>query len=188
MDDAAIARKVVNGDVESFAHLIKKYEAYVIRITSRHLPRDIAIEAAHDTFVRAYEKLHTYGGEKPFGHWLARIAVNTCAETWRSKKRLRETSLDYPGDETGALVSSIIDSASVERHEDVTRQAEARELLSQLLDKLSPEDRIVVVMIHLEGLAVEEASEMLGWSVSKVKVRAHRARLKMRGEMEKLLA
>ena len=59
------------------------------------------------------------------------------------------------------------------------RQNEAREILDWALDRLGPEDRMVLELVYLEGLAVKEAARLLGWSTANVKVRAHRARKKI---------
>ena len=57
----------------------------------------------------------------------------------------------------------------------------ARELVEAMLARLKPEERMVITLLHLEERSVKEVSQLTGWSVSLVKVRAFRARNRMRG-------
>jgi RNA polymerase sigma-70 factor (ECF subfamily) len=65
---------------------------------------------------------------------------------------------------------------------------EARELLAWGMQRLSPEDRAVLELVHIEERPVKEAAELLGWSVVNVKVRAHRSRKRLRAILESLIA
>jgi RNA polymerase sigma-70 factor (ECF subfamily) len=69
----------------------------------------------------------------------------------------------------------------------MVRQRETRDLLQKALAHLSPENRMVVTLVHLEGYSVREAAELLGWTVVNVKVRAHRARQQLRNILEPLI-
>jgi RNA polymerase sigma-70 factor, ECF subfamily len=69
----------------------------------------------------------------------------------------------------------------------MVRQRDATNLLQRALAQLSPENRMVVDLVHLEGHSVREASELLGWTVVNVKVRAHRARQQLRKILDTLL-
>lgn len=80
MNDAEIVRRVLDGDVNAYAQLIDAHAPQIIGIAARHVPQDRAAEVAHETFVRAYERLATYKGESPFVHWLSRIALRRCAD------------------------------------------------------------------------------------------------------------
>jgi RNA polymerase sigma-70 factor (ECF subfamily) len=68
-----------------------------------------------------------------------------------------------------------------------TDRAEGKEVLHYALERISAEDRMVLSLVHLEGLPVKEAAELLGWSVVKTKVRAHRARREMRKIIAELM-
>jgi RNA polymerase sigma-70 factor (ECF subfamily) len=63
MNDAEIVRRVLDGDVNAFARLVDEHSAQIMSITARHVPQDRAAEVAHETFVRAFERLRTYKGE-----------------------------------------------------------------------------------------------------------------------------
>lgn len=77
--------------------------------------------------------------------------------------------------------------ASTERHQSAERGRVAAELADKVLSELPPDDRLVLMSIDGEQLPVKDVAEMTGWSESKVKVRAFRARRRMRQAVEKLL-
>ena len=187
-EDLAVVRRVLAGEINAYAILVERHAPGLAALTARHGPPDKAVEIANDTLVRAYENLKSFKGDKPFTHWLRKIAVNQCREYWRACNKRRETSLEPLDPDALSFVQSALDKVSLERFEDFTRGREAAELLEYALAHLKPEDRLVLSLTHLDEYDCAEAAEMLGWSVSKVKVRAHRARLKMREAIEKLLA
>ena len=118
--------------------------------------------------------------------WLTRIATNTCLNMLRSARRRPElVASDLNEDETAWLeqVSSSVGAESA----DAEQQVIAVDLAERVLETLSPEDRLALTMIDGEGASVNEVAELTGWSESKVKVRAFRARKKARAVLEKLL-
>jgi len=187
MDDKAVVARVLKGDVNAYGFLIERYQAYVFSIVARRLPREMVCETAHEAFVKAYEKLSKFKGESEFRHWLARIALNLCADYWRKRQKNKEDAYDVHDEASQAWVDLVLDHASREQYEETVRRREARQLLDWALRLVSPEDRLVLEMTGLDETPVDEVAAILGWSVSKVKVRAHRARLKMRQELEKAL-
>ena len=86
-DDLEIIRRVLHGEIDRFAELIARYQQHVAKITNRHVPSDRVAEVAHDVFVRAYTSLSSFSGQTPFEHWLSGIAVRTCYDFWRARRR-----------------------------------------------------------------------------------------------------
>lgn len=118
--------------------------------------------------------------------WLTRIATNTCLNMLRSAKRRPElVTSDLSDDETAWLenVSSSVEAESLNAEQKVI----AADLAEKVLEALAPEDRLSLMMMDGEGASVNEVAEVTGWSESKVKVRAFRARKKAREVLEKLL-
>lgn len=184
-DDVRLVQSVLDGDTSRFAEIVRQYERYVFAVVSRHVRPEDVEEIAHDTFVHAYQSLRCYRGEAPLRHWLATIAVRRCYDFYRTRAR-RERSFT----ELTTAAADFHDTSDAARAiEDARMHSEreaARELLQHVLAKLSPEDRMVVVLVHLEERSVREAAAMLGWSVPNVKVRAFRARKLMRTYIEAL--
>ena len=185
--DDEIIRRVLAGEVDLFVELINRYQQHVGRIVAGHVRRDMVEEVAHDAFVRAYSSLSTYSFRTPFSHWLATIALRACYDAWRSASARKEVPLSGLGDEQQQWADRLLATESHERFEEMARQQETRELLHAALNQLSPENRMVVTLVHLEGHTVREAADLLGWSTVNVKVRAHRARQQLRKILEGLL-
>ena len=119
--------------------------------------------------------------------WLTRIATNTCLNILRSAKRRPEmTAADLSADENSWLDEKLADLGS-ELHNSAEQKLVAADLADRLLGTLSPEDRLTLTLIDGEDASIKEVAETTGWSESKVKVRAFRARRKVREAMEKLL-
>lgn len=186
MSDAEIVRRVLGGDVNAFALFVDAHSAQIMSIAARHVPRERAAEVAHDTFVRAFERLDTYKGESPFVHWLSRIALRRCADFWRGHVRNRETVFSALGDGAREWIENIPDGAgeSLDAH---AQRSEAGMILDWALAQLAPDDRLVLTMTHMDGQPLNEVAELMGWSLSKVKVRSHRARRKLRDMLGHML-
>lgn len=180
MEDARVLSEIRAGDVDAYARLITKYQGRVSGIVSGHAPRDRVGELTHEVFVRAYRSLTGYRGDSPFAHWLAKVAVRTCHDFWRAEYRRRERPESELSDECRAFAAEAAALETSEAAEETASRQEAKELLAWAMDRLSPTDRMVVTLTHLEERPVAEAAEMLGISVPNVKVRAFRARKKLR--------
>ena len=179
-DDDSIIRRVLEGNINDFEILLQRYDGYVFAIVARHVPGDSIRSVAHEAFVRAYTSLPDFKGDAPFRHWLAGITVRSCYAFWREKYRAREVPMSTLGERHEQWLHKALGysaTAAFDRRE-AARWAE--EILDYALSRMSPKDRIVTSMLYLEGLSVKEAAEQLGWSAINVRVRAHRARARLR--------
>ena len=183
--DDDLVRRVVAGETECFEDLMLRHRNHVRRIVGNHVPHDRVAEVVQEIFVKAYTGLGTYRFEEPFPHWLATIAVRSCYDFWRTQQ-----AADVPVSALTAEHQHWIDRVMAARSdEDFAEQArrqEASEVLQWALGRLSPENRLVVTLVHLDGHSIREAAALLGWSVVNVKVRAHRARRALRNILEEL--
>lgn len=174
-DDLEIIRRVLHGEIDCFAELIERHQQHVTKIVNRHVPSDRVAEVAHDVFVRAYTGLSSFSAQTPFEHWLSRVAVRTCYDFWRTKRR-EELPVSALTTESQAWMDHVLAAESDDQFHEQTRRQEAAELLQWALGHLSAENRLVLTLVHLDGYSVREAADLLGWSMVNVKVRAHRAR------------
>ncbi|WP_447986609.1 RNA polymerase sigma factor [Nitrospira sp. Nam74] len=183
LSDEEIIQRVVAGDTDLFEELLMRYQQHVGRIVAGHVPREMVDEVAHDVFVRAYTSLPTYSFRTPFSHWLSTIAVRTCYDVWRTVSARQEVPLSgmsEAAEEQQQWTEHVLAAESKERFDAMVQQQDATNLLQWALAQLSPENRMVVTLVHLEGHSVREAAKLLGWTVVNVKVRAHRARQQLR--------
>ena len=186
--DRAIIERVRRGDINAFADLLIRYRAWVFAIVLKHVPPDRAEELAHDIFVEAYKALPTYRGTAEFRHWLAGIAVRQCFTFWRRASRQPVCCvLNDLSNETQTWLERAGQMESQEQFDRQTSRQATRELLAYALERLSADDRTLVTLLHLEERPVREIARLMAWSPINVKVRAYRARQRMRRIIEKLL-
>jgi RNA polymerase sigma-70 factor (ECF subfamily) len=178
--DSEIIARVRYGEVNAFEILVHRYTCTVFRIVSRHAPRDKAEDLVQDTFVEAFRSLGSYSHKAPFSHWLSRVALRCCYGYWRSHRRSAEIPMSSLSEESENWMDRLLAARSREAFEAEAARSEAAEVLSYALDRLSPKDRMVLTLVHLEGHSVQEAASLLGWTVVSVKVRAHRSRTRLR--------
>jgi RNA polymerase sigma factor (sigma-70 family) len=167
-------------DQDSARALVEHLHPLVIRIVRSHLPRRAAEEdLAQDVFVKLFARLEHYEARAgvPFEHWLSRLAVRTCLDALRAEKRRPELRWSDLPEEQAAWLEFL---RAEESPPPDTGAASARELIEQLLSRLGLEDRLVITLLDLEQKSVKEISQLTGWSSPLVKVRAFRARRKLR--------
>jgi RNA polymerase sigma-70 factor, ECF subfamily len=162
-DDLEIIRRVLHGEIDSFAELIPRYQQHVTKITNRHVPADCVAEGAHDVFVRAYTSLSSFSGQTPFEHWLSGIAIRMCYDFWRARRR-EELPVSALTAEHQAWVDHVLAAESDDQFRAQARRQEVAELLQWALGHLSAENRLVLTLVHLDGYSVREAAGLLGWS------------------------
>lgn len=178
-DDRNLLQRIRGGETDCFAEVIERYQCHVIRIVSRRVPADRVDEIAHDVFVRAYFGLAQFSGSVPFDHWLAGIAVRTCYDFWRDRAH-QQVPVSALTHEHQQWIEQMLAARSNEAFQAQTRRQEAAEVLEWALRQLSPENRAVLTLVHLEGRSIRETAELLGWTMVTVKVRAYRARQALR--------
>ena len=184
-DDALVAAAAA-GDEEAFEKLFERHRRQVARIGGRFFTqREQIEEIIQDTFSKVYFALHTYHGthEASFKAWLAQITVNACYDQLRRARRRPENTLGDLMENESADISTQLRAA----RSDIEGALVSRDLALKLLARLSAEDRLVLTLLDVEGFSVAEIAEMTSWSISKVKVRAHRARAHLRRVLRKFL-
>jgi len=184
--DLDLARQAQVGDESAFAEIVRRYSPRVFSVASRFFrQRSLVEEAAQEVFLKAYTQLGSFEGRGSLEGWLTRIATNTCLNMVRSSKRRPESTVsDLTDDEASWLDHQ---SAGDGEQSSVEKDLVATDLADRLLSVLSPEDQQALLMIDGEDASIKEVADVTGWSEQKVKVRAFRARKKVREAMEKLL-
>jgi RNA polymerase sigma-70 factor (ECF subfamily) len=179
--EAELIAAVLRGDRASFEPLVAKYSPRVFATARRYARRDIEVQdIAQEVWLKAFDKLKTFRGEAPFEHWLMRMTVRTCYDFLRAHQRNRISSFsDLSEPEDDWLERFTADPGNAPEDADA-----AKLLVNRVLDKLSPDARLVIQLLEIEDRSVKEIAKITGWSVPLVKVRAFRAR----AEMRKILA
>jgi RNA polymerase sigma-70 factor (ECF subfamily) len=184
-----LARFARAGDESAFEEIMRRHSHRVFRFASKFFrQRSLVEEAAQEVFLKAFTELGSYEGRGSMEGWLTRITTNTCLNMLRSSKRRPElTASDLTDDETTWLDNNLA-GAAMERHQSSERSLVAADLAGRVLQTLAPDDQLVLTLIDGEEASVKDVVKMTGWSESKVKVQAFRARRRMREAVEKLLS
>ena len=183
-DIAACLERVRQRDQIAARELVDHLYPLVIRIVRSHLPRRVAEEdLAQEVFLKMFTRLDQYKGAVAFTHWVSRIAVTTCIDQLRAQKRRPE----YRWADLSEKEAEVLDQVLTSEGEVPANDAlAARELVYKLLGQLKVEDRLVIRLLDLEQRSVAEISELTGWNPSLVKVRAFRARGKLKKLFQEL--
>ena len=183
--DAELVRLAANADEAAFEQLFLRHRRRVALIAGRFFRRREQIEEiVQESFAKAYFALADFSNqqEASFAAWLARISFNACYDELRRQKRRPESVMSEVSEEESAWLKDQLRAEG-----DIESAAVARDLATKLLSRLSAEDRLLLVMLDVEGLSVAEIADLTKWSISKVKVRAHRARAGLRRVLERFL-
>ena len=173
-------------DQDAARALVERLYPLVIRIVRSHLPRRTAEEdLAQEIFVKLFGRLEQYEARAgvPFEHWVSRLAVRSCLDALRSERRRPELRWSDLSEEERVWLDFMVTETSTAPD---GPSLGARELVDKLLAQLPPADRLVIRLLDLEQRSVKEIARQVGWSETLVKVRAFRARRKLRAAAESL--
>lgn len=171
--------RVIQGDEDAARSLVQRLYPTVIKSVRYHLPRRTSEEdLVQAVFLKVFKNLSQYSGLVPLEHWVSRIAVNTSINQLKHEHVRPEWRMSDLSEDQETVVQQL---ASTHDALPEDQSALARELVEALLARLKPAERLVIRLLHLEERSVKEVSLLTGWSVSLVKVRAFRARNRMRG-------
>ena len=166
LSDAELVERVLRGDQELYAQLVGRYQEVLYRHALGMVGSpDAAADLVQDSFVKGYTSLDRCQDPGRFGAWVFRILRNRTLDYLKDRRRK-----NVPLDEGAAQVPSRDDPAS-----DLERAELGREV-SSALRSLPEAQREAFLLKHVDGRSYEEMAEMLGGSVSALKMRVMRAR------------
>ncbi len=187
MDDShasALVQAALQHDDEAARALVQRLYPLVAKIVRAHRARRTAEEdLCQMIFIRVFQKLSQFSGKVPLEHWVSRIAVNTCLnqiESERIRPELRHADLS---EEERAVVENLATS-SEELAPD--QRLASRQLVEHLLAALKPVEQLAIDLLYLQGRSVDEIRKITGWSAALIKVRAFRARQKMKNQLARI--
>lgn len=181
--ELALLERAKQGDRAALAEIITAHQSRVYNVALRMCGNvEDAEETLQETFFNALKALPRFEGRSQLSTWLYRIASNACLSRRRRGASQPETiSVDETGEveEDGDFTPKFFIDWS-QAPEDELLTAELQAVMAQAITQLPSSLRIVLIWRDLEGLSTEETAEVLGLSEGTVKVRLHRARLKLR--------
>ncbi len=168
---ADLVRRARSGDVDAFEELYRGHVGRIYAVSLRMVADPaLAEELTQEAFVRAWRKLASYRGTSAFSTWLHRLAVNVVLDAMRARRRWRERFSDAPLARPPA--------APVRDHPEALD-------LERGIAQLPPRARAVFVLHEIEGYKHREIARLLDLSVGACKAHLHRARRRLREELER---
>ena len=164
----------LHGDKAAFERLVLRYQQHIAKLLWR-FSRDTAVceRLVQDTFVEAYFSLKSYKAKAPFLHWLKKIATRVGYRFWKEQEKAK-------------LLLSLddIDIAASDNPNQIEPE-KAGEILHALLARLDSKDWLVLTLIYFEDCTIKEVAQRMGWTSAGTKMRAMRARNKLKKIAEK---
>jgi len=186
LDAARLVEAALRHNDQAAEELVRRLYPLVAKLVRAHRPRRAAEEdLCQMIFIKIFQKLPQFSGKVPLAHWVSRIAVNTCINQIHAEKarpELRYADLS----EAEVTVIENLNASSDELAPD--KKVAARDLVNHLLAGLRPAERLVIDLLYFQERSVAEIKKITGWSIALVKVRAFRARQRLKQELAKLSA
>lgn len=184
MDEVDLINAARGGDLDAFNQLVVAYQDVVFRQARYWLnDEDMAADIAQDTFIKAFLSLKNFQGGS-FRAWLLRTATHASIDELRRRQRRPTLSIDAEDDNgmDQEVAGWMADPQPLP--EEITESKELQQAVHAVLEEVRPVYRAAVVLVDLQGLDYEEASEVLGVPVGTLKSRLARGRIMMRSLME----
>ena len=183
-DASALVQAALHHDDEAARTLVRQLYPLVAKVVRAHRSRRTAEEdLCQMIFIKVFQKLSQYSGKVPLEHWVSRIALNTCLSQIESEKVRPELRHADLSEEERAVVENLA-TASDDLAPD--QRFASRQLVEHLLAALKPVERLAIDLLYLQGRSVEEIRKITGWSAALIKVRAFRARQKMKAQLARI--
>ena len=168
-----IIEQVKQGNADAFRIIVDRYRDNVYGLVLRMLSnREEAEELAQDAFIKAFNALRNYRGDSKFSTWLYSITYNTCISHLRKHKlEMVEINDTHICSDYNSGYKTLV-------------KKDFHDALCMYLDRLKPDDRIIIQLFYIEENTIKEIGQITGYSTSNVKVKLHRSKRKLKEMME----
>jgi RNA polymerase sigma factor (sigma-70 family) len=167
--------RVLAGDERCYSELVDHYKRYAFTIALKVVgERADAEEVAQDAFIKAFHYLKGFNRTARFSTWLYRIVFNTAISHKRKKKIRFEDIQDKPIE-------------NPERADAGIEMNDKKAFVAAAMTKLNESDQLAIQLFYIKEFSLEEVAEMMGQNINTVKVRIHRARLRLADELKRIL-
>jgi RNA polymerase sigma-70 factor (ECF subfamily) len=186
LTDSDLVSLAKDKDSGAFGELVNRYQSRIYRLARRLTDnQEDAEDVLQEAFIRAFRAIGNFKGESKFSTWLFRITVNYAAMKRRAE-RTNVESLDEPIRTSDGDLARDIEAPTEDPLETLIAK-EIGEHLDRAISTLSPTNRAVFVLRHVEGLSTEETRAILGISIPAIKSRLHRTRLALQQQLLRLI-
>jgi len=169
---------------QNFNEIFDKYNPRILQYLTRIVGPDDAEDLAQVVFDKVSRGLSRFQGRSSLSTWIYRIATNTAIDRSRSAaSKYEKAHNSFEDDSSHESSDAPVAPASPATDQLVIRK-EMSDCINEFIDNLSPDYKTVIVLSDLEGFANKEIAEILGISLDNVKIRLHRARVKLKKALQ----
>ena len=175
---------ILGGEIQLYHELIRPYErsVYVMALSYMKNNEADAEDVAQEAFIRAFRKLESFRAESKFSTWLISITINEARTRLRRQALVRMEPLDQLPNEDKRISPALLRDWREIPSEAVQRE-EVRNLIQLAVEQLPDIYREVFLLRDVEELTISETAEALNISIPSVKVRLHRARMRLQKQL-----
>ncbi len=183
LNEEHLINRINSGEKELYEILVRRNNQKLYRVIRSYIKETTEIEdIMQNTYLKAYEKLSQFKNTSKFSTWLIRIGINEALARLREKAKVNHVN-QYEDQHHANSILEISGDSQLNPETKIIGD-EAKRLLEHILDSLSPDYKVIYVMKEIEGLSIQNISEILDLSKSNVKVRLHRAKITMRAKLK----
>ncbi len=177
---------MMSANESEFQKIYNTFQPKILRYLTHLAGEQEAEDLAQETFVKVHQGLENFRGESQLSTWIYRIATNTVLDRLRSPsfQRVAQTSLSKDLDETELADKVICTEEKKPLIEQQLIREEMNKCIRGYIEKLPENYRTVLILSEWEGLKNNEIAEILGVTLDTVKIRLHRAKSKLKEELE----
>ncbi len=173
--ETTLVRNCQKGDPDSFRLLVERYQGRVFSIAHSLVRVHADVEdIAQQVFTKVYFAIHNFDFRCALITWIYRITINECYDHLR---RNRSRKLLCISEMSEAECRQLETAATMDISPD--RRAELSQFVALLLDKVSPDERVLLLMKEVEGYSIQDLARIFGWNQNTVKVKLFRARRRL---------
>ena len=182
MDELELVKRAKEGDNKAFEELVKRTQDKIYNLGLKLLGnKDDVLDLLQETYIKAYESLPKFEGRSSFSTWLYRIATNFALMKLR-KEKFKKISIDEIKEATDGNYKLEIPDWSNSPYFQYKNE-ELKEILNEAINSLPPKYKTIFILHDIEGLSIQEISEILSLSIPTIKTRIHRSRLYLREKL-----
>ncbi len=181
-DEKNFIEALKRGEEWAYERLYDEYAPRVGGIAKSYLGYDDVDDIVQEVMMRIFKGIKNFRGDSKLSTWIHRIAVNVCKDALNKRKKKKEvfTSFIEDDEEEGYSYVAFEDSSLVEEAiEEMNYNS-----IMKALEKLSPENRLLIKLRDIDGMSYEEIAKIIGKPVGTVKSRLHYARKKLKELVE----
>lgn len=183
--DAALVKRVQEGDISAYNVLVIKYQHRVVEIANRYVNnRSDASDVAQEAFIKAYKAINSFRGDSTFYTWLYRITVN-CAKSFLDSNQKHRYNVDVDAPDFEAQDSQGV-LTSHDSPDSILESDELRVTILKAFAALPDDLRRAITLREVEGMSYEEIARIMQTPIGTVRSRIFRARQFIEEQMAKL--